>query len=68
MNPQNWNQKVEISTKSGRDGSCNDVRNSSQSSSSAPSFTDIPFESTVSKDEQGKATFHIEPRHKINAQ
>ena len=58
-NPQNWNQKVEISTKSDRDEMLNDVRNSSEPFTSAPAFTEITSESTVLNDEQGMVTLHI---------
>ena len=57
--PQHWNQKVEISMKSDRDGMPNDVRNSSEPSTSAPSFTEITSESTVSNEEQGMVALHI---------
>ena len=62
--PQHWNQKVEISMKSDRDGMPNDVRNSSEPSTSAPSFTEITSESTVSNEEQGMVALHIEPEGK----
>ena len=58
-NPQHWNQKVEISMKSDRDGMPNDVRNSSEPSTSASSFTEITSESTVSNEEQGMVALHI---------
>ena len=57
--PQHWNQKVEISMTSDRDGMPNDVRNSSEPSTSAPSFTEITSESTVSNEEQGMVALHI---------
>lgn len=58
-NPKNWNQNVEISTKSDRDVTRNDVRNASDSSTSEPSLTEITFKSTASNDEQGMVVLHI---------